>query len=108
MRGNDLLRSSQRPGPHSHGHGLESCKSPSGQYAVAPQGAAVYKPPTKSNRRCGQRRSLAYRNRMKKMVLLSALLVGLANLVCADDKKATIIAATKSYVAATSPITKIN
>ena len=59
-------------------------------------------------RRYRQGRSLVYRKRMKKLLLLGAVLVGLANLVCAEDEKPAIIAATKSYVAANSAITNIN
>jgi hypothetical protein len=44
---------------------------------------------------------------MKKVLLLCALLVGLANVVGAEDETPAIIAATKSYVAANSSITKI-
>ena len=45
---------------------------------------------------------------MKKLLLLCVALVGLSNLLCADDDKAAIIAATKSYVAANSAMTKVN
>ena len=45
---------------------------------------------------------------MKKLLLLCAVFIGLASLLCAEDEKAAIIAATQSYVAANSAITKIN
>jgi hypothetical protein len=44
---------------------------------------------------------------MKKLLLLGAVLMGLSTLLWADDENAAIIAATKSYVAANSAITKI-
>ncbi len=44
---------------------------------------------------------------MRKLLLLCAVLVRLTTLLCADDEKAAIIAATKSYVAANSAITQI-
>lgn len=45
---------------------------------------------------------------MKKLLWLSALLVGLTVQIPAADDAAAIIAATKSYVAANSAITKVN
>jgi hypothetical protein len=45
---------------------------------------------------------------MRKLLLLGALIAGLANLLGAEDEKAAIIAATESYVAANSAISKIN
>ena len=51
---------------------------------------------------------MAYRNGMHKLLLLGVVLVGLTSILCAADEKAAIIAATKSYVAANSSITKIN
>jgi hypothetical protein len=45
---------------------------------------------------------------MKTLLLSGVLLVAVANLLIADDEKAAIIAATQSYVAATSAISKIN
>jgi len=44
---------------------------------------------------------------MKKLLLLGALFVGLSNSILAGDEQAAIIAATKSYVAANSGMTKI-
>jgi predicted DNA-binding helix-hairpin-helix protein len=44
---------------------------------------------------------------MKKLVLFCALIAGLTNLSLAEDKNADIIAATKTYVAANSGMTKI-
>jgi hypothetical protein len=44
---------------------------------------------------------------MKKLLFLSSLLVGLSIAVFAGDEEAAIIAATKSYVAANSGMTKI-
>jgi hypothetical protein len=46
---------------------------------------------------------------MKKMLLLCAVAIGFViPLLAADDENAAIIAATKTYVAANSSITKIN
>ena len=45
---------------------------------------------------------------MRTLLVVCALIVGLANLLGAEDEKAAIIAATKSYVASNSAITKIN
>ena len=45
---------------------------------------------------------------MRKLLVLCALIVGLASLLIADDEKPAIIAATKSYVTSNSAITKIN
>ena len=44
---------------------------------------------------------------MRKLLLFCAVVVGLTNLLSAADEKAAIIAATKSYVAANSGMTKI-
>lgn len=44
---------------------------------------------------------------MRKLHLLCAVLVGLTDLLSAADEKPAIIAATKSYVAANSGMTKI-
>jgi hypothetical protein len=44
---------------------------------------------------------------MKKLLLLGALLVGLCHSIVAGDEQAAIVAATKSYVAANSGMTKI-
>jgi hypothetical protein len=45
---------------------------------------------------------------MKKLLCMGALLVGLTMQILAADDNAAIIAATKSYVAANSAITKVN
>jgi hypothetical protein len=45
---------------------------------------------------------------MKKLLLLGTVLAGLTKLLLAEDDKAAIIAATKSYVAAKSGITQIS
>ena len=47
------------------------------------------------------------RKRMKRFLLLCAVFTALPNLVFAEDKNADIIAATKTYVAANSGMTKI-
>jgi hypothetical protein len=44
---------------------------------------------------------------MKKLLLLCAMVVGLTDQMLASDEQAAIIAATKSYVAANSGMTKI-
>jgi hypothetical protein len=44
---------------------------------------------------------------MKKLLFLCALLVGFSNSVLAGDEQAAITAATRSYVAANSGMTKI-
>ena len=45
---------------------------------------------------------------MRKLLLFGAIVIGLANLLSAEDEKAAIIAATNRYVAANSSISKIN
>ena len=62
-------------------------------------------PPMEFETTFGQRRSLAYRNGMKKVLLLSVLFVALANLLGAEDEKAAIIAAAQSYVTANVTVT---
>src|SRR4051812_5915610 len=45
---------------------------------------------------------------MAKLLLVGIVLAGLTNLLLAEDDMAAIIAATKTYVAATSGMTEIN